>query len=109
MGVRGLPPRKLISFDPFVNGMMVIVVNFLDFVNFLFLLFSQFFFRSAFFLGGGGCAAPHAPPAYAPEPNTYITFHFQAVILKTLFLINHFQPMLAVNSSFASLSNGTAI
>ena len=60
MGVRGLSPRKLISFDPFVNSMMVILVNFVDFVHF-FLSFLPIFLRSAFL---GGYAAP---PAYVPD------------------------------------------
>ncbi len=60
MGVRGITPQKLISFVPFVNGMMVILVNFLDFVNF-FPSFVTIFFSSAFF---GGALQP---PAYAPD------------------------------------------
>ena len=42
MGVRGLPNRKLITMDPLVNIIIVILVNFLHFVI-LFLPFSHFF------------------------------------------------------------------
>ncbi len=48
MGVRGLPPRKLIPFYRFVNGIMISFVNFLEFVIF-FLLFSRFFSYWFFF------------------------------------------------------------
>ena len=47
--VRGLSSRKLITFDPFVNCIMVMMVNFLDFVIPPF--FSWFFFRLAFLTG----------------------------------------------------------
>ncbi len=33
LGVRGVP-QKLVTFDPFVNKIMAIFVNFLHFVNF---------------------------------------------------------------------------
>ena len=48
--VRGVPPQKLISFDPFVNCIVVILVDFIDLVffrkNFFFPL--SFFFLSLF-------------------------------------------------------------
>ncbi len=47
-GWRGLTPWKLIIFDPFVNSIVVILVNFLYFINFC-LLFSQSLFRLAFY------------------------------------------------------------
>ncbi len=52
---RGLPPWKLLTFDPFVNGIVVILVNFRDFVifSFFFLDFCQIGFRTPL-------------PAYAP-------------------------------------------
>ncbi len=52
--VRGLPPRKLITFDPFVSDIIKILVSFLDFVIFF---LSRFF--SLFF--GGGAAHPRTP------------------------------------------------
>ncbi len=52
----GLPPRKLITFDPFVNCIMVILVIFLDVVNFFPSLFTFFF---------SDYAHTPAPPAYA--------------------------------------------
>ena len=56
IGVRGITPQKLVTFDPFVNSIMVILVNFLDF----------FFFLGGglFFLGVGwvgGTLHPLAP------------------------------------------------
>ena len=52
LGVRGLPPQNLISFDPLVNCIEVIVVNFFDFVifpsfspSFLLSLSFSFFFK----------------------------------------------------------------
>ncbi len=44
-------PQKLITFDPFVNGIVVILVNFLYkfyFFCFFSVFFSQFFFQIAF-------------------------------------------------------------
>ncbi len=49
-------PLKLISFDPLVNYIMVIMVNFFDDVN-LFLFFLDFC-QICFFLGGGGAMHP---------------------------------------------------
>ncbi len=45
--IPGLSPQKLISFGPFVNYFMAILVNFLDFAAFFlsFPLFSDWFFR----------------------------------------------------------------
>ena len=62
MGVREVTPSKLITFYPFVNGIIVIFVNFLDFVIFS-LLFSRLF-SYWLFLGGEGCAAPPRTPLY---------------------------------------------
>ncbi len=69
LGVSGVTPQ-----DPFVNDIMVILVNFLDFVIFS-LLFLSFFFRSAFFFfffgGGGEVRTPSHTPAYAPWQSYY--------------------------------------
>ena len=56
IGVRGLPPPKLITFDPFVNNIVVILVNFLDSVNFF-----LFFFSIGFFLGGALHSSAYVP------------------------------------------------
>ncbi len=53
-GDGGLPPQKLITFDPFVN----------DMVNFF--LFFSFFFSDWLFLWGA-----HTPSAYAPATEKY--------------------------------------
>ena len=65
LGVRGLPPRKLIIFYPFVNYIIVLFVNFLGFVIFS-LRFPPivFFFQIGFF---GGALHPFAPPVYMPD------------------------------------------
>ena len=55
---RGLPPRKLITFDPFVNSIKVILVNFLGFVIFPF--FFLIFFKLAF--RGRRTPSQSAPP-----------------------------------------------
>ncbi len=60
-GGGGLPHRKLITFDPFVNSTMVIV-NFLDFVYFFLLIFSQFFFTPRLAWGGDRGSAPLTSP-----------------------------------------------
>ena len=64
-GWGGLPPQKHITFDPFVNNIMVIWVNFLEFVNFLSLLF-PWFLSDCFF---GVCSPPHIR-AWCPPKST---------------------------------------
>ena len=72
-GWGGLPPFKVISFDPFVNSMMVILVNFFYF--FIFFLLFSWFFSDCFFLGS---AAPLLPPLHThlPENETAWLFFF---------------------------------
>ena len=48
IGSKGVPPWNLLSFDRFVNCIVAIVVNFLDFVNFLLFLIC---FQIGFFEG----------------------------------------------------------
>ena len=56
IGGEGVTPRKLITFYPFVDSIMVILVNCLAFVTF-FPSFVSIFFRLTFF----------CTPAYVPE------------------------------------------
>ncbi len=65
IGVCGLPPQKLISFDPFVNCIIVILVNFRDCA-----IFSYFFsVLSDCFLGWRCCDRnnAHAPVCHTIE------------------------------------------
>ena len=86
MGVRtsgklgwGLPPQKTIDFDPFVKCIVVIWVNFLDFVNFP----SFFFFSPSLFLylcfpnDREGAASPcHPRGGTTPVPGVaYLTIN----------------------------------
>ncbi len=83
--MRGVTPQKLISFDPFVNCIVVICYNFLNFLTFSFFFsnFSSFFllsFFSFFFLNDkGGASHPLVLPLlvlYLCIIKTLSVFHF---------------------------------
>ncbi len=63
LGVKGLPPQKLINFDLFVNCIVIILVYFSLFCYF-FLIFCQAFQICWVFILVCTCT-PH-PPAYVP-------------------------------------------
>ncbi len=69
----GYLSSKTHQFDPFVNGLVVILVNFLEFVIFFHLILSIFVSDLHAFLSGGGCVWCSTLPssAYAPG-NKYI-------------------------------------